>query len=114
MSKTLLFVYGLLQPGFHPPKVVHRQWPDKMKGRLFDLGEHPGAIELGHGPSTFEGWVLEIDDSELKALDEFEDVRGDSHFRRLKATTLGGTEVWIYEYFGPVPETAPVTRWPAP
>ena len=83
-----------------------------MNGRLFDLGEYPGAIELGQGPTSFEGWVMEIDDSELSSLDEFEDVQGSSSFRRLKATTLGDTEVWIYEYIGPIPSSPPLPRWP--
>ncbi|MBX9656422.1 gamma-glutamylcyclotransferase [bacterium] len=114
MSRTLLFVYGLLQPQFHPPKQVYNQWRDSLKGRLYDLGEYPGGIEIGQGPKTFEGSVLDIDDSELEALDEFEDVRGSSCFRRIRATTESGADVWVYEYFGPLPETPPIPRWPAP
>jgi len=112
VSRTLLFVYGLLQPEFNPPKVVYDQWRDSLKGRLFDLGDYPGGIEIGHGPGTFEGSVLDIDDSELAALDEFEDVRGNSYFRRIRTTTESGAEVWAYEYFGPIPDAPSIPRWP--
>lgn len=113
MATCLLFVYGLLQPGLQPPKSIRRSWRDAMRGRLYDLGPHPGATGFDSADSTFEGWVLEIDESELIALDEFEDVTGDKQYRRIRARTLGGSDVWIYDYLGPIPDGATsIPCWP--
>jgi gamma-glutamylcyclotransferase (GGCT)/AIG2-like uncharacterized protein YtfP len=108
-----LFVYGLLQPGFQPPKVVHRAEPATVKGRLFDLGPFPGAVDIGRGEGVFHGWLLEIDASELADLDMFEDDQGSGQFRRMRTTTQAGQEVWIYEYFGELPEGPALERWPS-
>lgn len=113
MSSCRLFVYGLLQPGFHSPETMRAHWPDRVAGRLYDLGPYPGAVDIGNGPHQFAGSVVEIDDEELLRLDEFEGVTGDGHFRRIRVTTVGGSEVWIYEYTGPVPDADPIERWPA-
>lgn len=114
MSTCLLFVYGLLQPGLQPPKSVRRSWKDSARGRLYDLGPYPGATDFDRAEETFEGWVLEIDEEELAALDEFEDATGGRQYRRVRTRTLGGSDVWVYDYIGPVPANAkPLPRWPA-
>jgi gamma-glutamylcyclotransferase (GGCT)/AIG2-like uncharacterized protein YtfP len=109
-----LFAYGLLQPGLQPPKSVRRCWKDWVRGRLYDLGPFPGAMVFDSAEESFEGWVLDIDEAELPVLDEFEDVTGERRYRRVRTRTLGGVDVWIYDYIGPVPANArPLARWPA-
>lgn len=89
-----------------------RHWPAHVHGRLYHLGQYPGAVEIGRTPDSFEGWVVEIDESELADLDAFEDVTSGNAYRRIRAKTLAGAEVWIYEYVGPVPDGAnPLSRW---
>lgn len=113
-GRCLLFAYGLLQPGHRPPKTLGRCWPDEMRGLLYDLGRHPAAIEIGLGERWFGGHVLEIDYSELASeLDPFEEVEA-GVYRRIRATTRGGRQVWVYEYARPLPQAArgPLQRWP--
>lgn len=114
MTKTcLLFVYGLLQPGIRPPRTMRRHWTGSVRGRLYDLGEYPGAVDIGRVPDTFEGWIVEIEEGELLELDAFEDVTSGNAYRRILSTTMAGESVWIYEYIGPVPETTTsLPRWP--
>lgn len=113
MGTCLLFVYGLLQPGLQPPRSARRQWKDRVRGRLVHLGDYPGAYDLDDAETTFEGWVLEIDEEELSLLDEFEDVTSGQAYRRRRVRTQGGVEVWIYEYIGPRPAPSNhLESWP--
>lgn len=112
MAKCLLFAYGLLKPGIQPPKSMTNHWPDRIVGRLFDLGPYPGAIDIGLAATTFQGEVLEIEDEELGPLDLFEGVDVGLYIRR-RARTEGGRDVWIYEYAKPVLSSArPIRSWP--
>ena len=113
-TRCLLFAYGLLQPGYEPPRTLGRWWADEMQGLLYDLGSHPAAIEIGRGERWFEGCVLEIDSSELvDELDRFEQLDA-GVYRRIRATTRGGSQVWVYEYARALPSGArgPLERWP--
>ena len=78
-GRCLLFAYGQLQPGLRPPRTLHRAWPDRVRGELFDLGEYPAAVRVGTSEHWICGYVMEIDQSELRAeLDRYEEVeRGD-------------------------------------
>lgn len=110
---TLLFVYGLLQPEFQPPRSMRRHWKDRVCGLLYDLGPFPAAVAVGRSESSFEGAVLEIDEWELPALDEFEDV-DEGQYARIRTETEAGRSVWIYAYRRPIPpELQPIPRWPA-
>ncbi|QDU59695.1 hypothetical protein Pan216_05270 [Planctomycetes bacterium Pan216] len=107
----LLFVYGLLRPGIRPPRTMRSHWPDRVIGELHHLGPYPGAIRIGKGSASFEGDIVEIATSELPALDEFEDV-DTGLYARIRTTTLGGHDVWIYEYRRPLsPLATPIERW---
>src|SRR5438093_1105192 len=109
----LLFVYGQLQPGHGAPRSLTRSWPDRVRGQLFDLGRYPAAVRVGSAESWFCGHVLEIVESELRELDEFEGVH-QGLYRRVRIITKSGFEAWIYEYARPLPPTArgPVEHWP--
>lgn len=112
MARALLFAYGTLQPGHHPPASLGRHWPDAIPGRLFDLGPYPAAIDVGTAASWIEGTVLDIAAEEIEALDRYEGAdRG--LYRRLLVRARSGAQVWVYEYARPLPHTArPITRWP--
>jgi gamma-glutamylcyclotransferase (GGCT)/AIG2-like uncharacterized protein YtfP len=72
---------------------------------MFDLGEYPGGVGLGVGDDWIAGHVVEIDEAELPALDEFEEVPG-GLFARRSVVTEAGRSVWAYEYLGVVPAGA--------
>jgi gamma-glutamylcyclotransferase (GGCT)/AIG2-like uncharacterized protein YtfP len=112
MSKCLLFVYGLLQPGFHPPRTLSQAWPDSVRCELYNLGPYPAAVKVGAVEHWTDGWVLEIDEQELAALDEYEDVDAGQYARRW-VTTRGGREAWMYEYLRSVEGLPQIARWPA-
>lgn len=110
----LLFAYGLLKSAYQPPKTSRRHWPDRIRGRLFDLGPYPGAIDVGTAEGWFEGEVIELESAELGALDRFEGVEN-GEYRRLRATTESGQAVWVYEYCRQVPpEATALVRWEKP
>lgn len=109
--KCLLFAYGLLQPGYSPPRSMSQSWPDRIRGQMYDLGAYPAAVQITHASTWIEGHTVEIDVDELPMLDEFEDVGGGEFSRRLVETEQGHT-AWVYEYQRPVPAVlAPITKW---
>ncbi len=109
--KALLFAYGTLMPGHSPPRSMSAHWPDRVRARLFDLGEYPGVTDVGTAPEFVEGFTIEFDADELAALDAYEDVESGEFARRL-ATTEGGHVAWVYELAVPPPPGAkPRSRW---
>ena len=111
MARCLVFVYGLLQPGFSPPRTMTRHWPDEVAGLLYDLGPYPGAVTIGEAVGWIEGSVVEIDERELARLDEFENVAA-GEYVRVRTTTRSGHEAWIYRYQRSLPPHAElVRRW---
>ena len=111
--KHYLFSYGTLLPGFAPKEIaatVRNLRPvgrGRVHGRLYDLGEYPGAILSSSGPIIL-GQVFELpDDPEiLKQLDEYEGFdpahpEGSLFVRKKCPVTLqGGRRVkcWVYGY----------------
>src|SRR4051794_26293550 len=111
-----LFVYGSLRKGFHHPAYEYVSsyftfvTESKVKGRLYDLGEHPAAI-----PTTDENYIkgelYEAKNAEdfvwaIEQLDVYEGVdaeegEGEPLFKReLTEATHGNTTItaWIYWY----------------
>ena len=85
-----------------------------MRGRLFDLGNYPGAILVNQVPDTFSGFVLDISKDELtKDVDTFERV-AEGLFQRIIAETTQSEIVWIYTYQPELPPNAigPLDKWP--
>ncbi len=111
--RCLLFVYGQLQPGLRPPRTASHARPDRIRGRLFDIGPYPAAVEVGSAPNWFCGYVIEVDEREmLGELDAYEGV-AERLYRRIRTVTETGAEAWVYEYARPVPSDAvAIDRWP--
>ena len=85
-----------------------------MRGRLFDLGNYPGAILVNQVPDTFSGFVLDISKDELtKDVDTFERV-AEGLFQRIIAETTQSEIVWIYTYQLELPPNAigHFDKWP--
>ena len=113
-KRCLLFTYGLLQPHLQPPQSGTKAHPARIRGRLFDLGNYPGAILVNQVPDTFSGFVLDISKEELsKDLDTFERV-AEGLFQRSIAETTQSEIVWIYTYLPALPANAmgPLDKWP--
>jgi gamma-glutamylcyclotransferase (GGCT)/AIG2-like uncharacterized protein YtfP len=78
-GKRYLFSYGTLQPRHAPAEIaptvrrLRRVGKGAVHGRLYDLGEYPGAVLSRNGPLVI-GQVFELpDDPEvLTRLDEYE------------------------------------------
>lgn len=110
---ALLFVYGTLRSTSGHP--MHRKLraesdfvgPGTFRGRLYDLGNYPGAVLSRSNGDRVRGEIYRLREPArtLSALDAYEDKA----FRRLKTTIRredgARTQCWIYVY------TLPVTRF---
>ncbi|MCI0338188.1 MAG: gamma-glutamylcyclotransferase [Acidobacteria bacterium] len=109
-----LFVYGSLRPALAPPglRQLVQQWhrigAAFVQGRLYDLGDYPGAILDAESELQIIGEIFELPDDEtvLATLDQYEGFDCDNHdaslFVRTKCHVLLGdvrkVECWIYVY----------------
>jgi gamma-glutamylcyclotransferase (GGCT)/AIG2-like uncharacterized protein YtfP len=109
-----LFVYGSLLPSLAPPALredVARLRPlgrGALRGRLYDLGDHPAAVPAARGAGWIAGEVFELpgDPALLARLDAYEEYTPGcperSVFVRLRCpvTLAGGGELdcWVYAY----------------
>ena len=119
-----LFVYGTLSPRHAPPEIaatVRRLRPvgsASIRGRLYDLGEYPGAVLNKNSRSLIRGQVFELpgDQSTLTSLDDYEGFEpakpSSSLFvRRTWPVTMDdGTRLrcWVYVYNGDMKSAQPV------
>ncbi|MCA9038929.1 MAG: gamma-glutamylcyclotransferase [Planctomycetaceae bacterium] len=110
---SFLFVYGQLQPGHRFPIEAEVIRPDRVRGLLYDLGEYPGAVEIGKADNWFSGFLATLPTEDLDELDRFECVE-DGLYRRIQTETESGVTAWIYEYLQTLPEDAfgPIDAWP--
>lgn len=115
-----LFVYGTLMKGFQEDwqtkvgaRLVGR---GRISGKLYDLGEYPGAIRAAADSGEYvRGELYEVKDAELATgiLDRFEEFfprrpRRSLFVRIIAPVTLedGRREnAWVYVYNQPVDET---------
>jgi gamma-glutamylcyclotransferase (GGCT)/AIG2-like uncharacterized protein YtfP len=118
-----LFAYGTLQPGLAPADVaplVEKLKPigeGAVRGLLYDLGGHPGAIIDPSTDQKIKGLVLELpkDEDLLPALDAYEEFdpatpERSPFLRILRPVELasGGTlDCWVYIWNGN-PASAPI------
>ena len=119
-----LFVYGTLSPRHAPPEIaatVRRLRPvgaASVRGRLYDLGEYPGAILSKSSRSVIRGEVFELptDTKTLSSLDNYEGFEpgkpGSSLFVRRACPVVldDGTRLrcWVYVYNGDTRQAQPV------
>jgi gamma-glutamylcyclotransferase (GGCT)/AIG2-like uncharacterized protein YtfP len=74
-----LFVYGTLRKGFDPHQYLKSSarflGKGRIAGRLYDLGEFPGAVPSELPGDEVQGELYELGDlgRQLKALDEYEE-----------------------------------------
>lgn len=93
---------------------VGRAW---IRGRLYDLGDYPGAVADSAATTRVHGQVFRLpaDPAVLRALDAYEGYNpahpaGSLFVRTQRLATLGSgrrIRCWIYVY-GPDPGSAPV------
>jgi gamma-glutamylcyclotransferase (GGCT)/AIG2-like uncharacterized protein YtfP len=111
--KNLLFSYGTLLPEQAPAEIaplvreMRRIGRGKVRGRLYDLGDYPGAVLNKTGPIIF-GEVFELPDnpSVLGKLDEYEgfdasNPKGSLFVRKRWLVSLDAGQrkwCWIYVY----------------
>jgi gamma-glutamylcyclotransferase (GGCT)/AIG2-like uncharacterized protein YtfP len=100
--KVRLFVYGTLAPGEESwarlEPHVSESTPATAAGRLYDTGRgYPGAV-FGAGPGVVHGWICEIDDRVLGALDAFE---GDE-YERITVRCDDGSDALAYHWVAPL------------
>jgi gamma-glutamylcyclotransferase (GGCT)/AIG2-like uncharacterized protein YtfP len=109
-----LFVYGTLRPsrasdeGSRLLKQLRRVGHARVSGRLYDLGEFPGAVLDKSAGTLIRGelFALPNDGSILNALDKYEEFDGDNGKQSLFVRTKASVEVfdgrhiesWIYVY----------------
>ena len=114
-----LFVYGSLRSGFRSPayeyisRYFHLIGNAKVKGKLFDLGNYPGAVPSGD-ESLITGELYEINDASqfawaIAQLDDYEGIdpsEGEEKlYRRELVDAFVNNETiqaWIYWYNGDV------------
>lgn len=111
-----LFVYGtLLDKGNEFAAYLNNNCSfyakGKFKGRLYDIGEYPGAVADGNSPDYVYGSIVLIHNTTtvLKQLDDYEgfgddQVQPNLFIRELMAveTDERSIDCWIYLYNLPV------------
>jgi gamma-glutamylcyclotransferase (GGCT)/AIG2-like uncharacterized protein YtfP len=121
--KRYLFSYGTLLPQHAPREIaptmrrLRRVGQGFVRGRLYDLGDYPGAVLTRNGP-LIRGLVFELpDDPEvLERLDKYEEFdrsrpKGSLFVRKRRIVSLqDGKKVfcWIYAYNRPTGAAPPL------
>jgi len=111
-----LFVYGTLLPEYAPDEISEAVdqmqviGQGQIRGRLYDLGDYPGAILDRSSDAMISGWIFELPDDEdiISSLDQYEGFYPDEIPRslfirtRTQALLLNGRELecWVYVYNG--------------
>jgi gamma-glutamylcyclotransferase (GGCT)/AIG2-like uncharacterized protein YtfP len=123
VGKKYLFSYGTLQPGHAPAEIAptvrqfRRVGTGFVRGRLYDLGEYPGAV-LSRTGLPVRGQVFELPDDPkiLRRLDEYEGFnpsqpKGSLFVRRRCLVTLKDGKrlsCWVYTYNQPLGAADPL------
>lgn len=106
-----LFVYGTLRKGFRAHALLQRFRPrllgaGHVQGRLYNLGEYPGAVETGRNADRVRGEVYWLPRAKVafRVLDSFEGFDparpATNEYERKETTVMiaGGDRMraWIY------------------
>jgi gamma-glutamylcyclotransferase (GGCT)/AIG2-like uncharacterized protein YtfP len=121
--KRYLFSYGTLLPRHAPPEIAptvrrfRRVGRGFVRGKLYDLGEYPGAI-LSRGGPMVVGQVFELPDDPgvLTRLDDYEGFdpsrpQGSLFVRKRCLVRLNNGHklaCWIYTYNRPLGAARPL------
>jgi gamma-glutamylcyclotransferase (GGCT)/AIG2-like uncharacterized protein YtfP len=121
--KRYLFSYGTLLPRLAPPEIAptvrrfRRVGRGVVRGKLYDLGNYPGAI-LSRGSPTVVGQVFELPDDPgvLTRLDDYEGFdpsrpQGSLFVRKRCLVRLNNGQklaCWIYTYNRPLGAARPL------
>ena len=117
-GQEYLFVYGTLRNGVSLPinqqiaKDIEWVGASQIKGRLYDIGEYPGALPAEKSNSLIKGEILRIKKPRkvLKLLDEYEgynskNVKTSEYYRKKEIVELedgNKVQAWVYWYNFPV------------
>ncbi|MBE7538702.1 MAG: gamma-glutamylcyclotransferase [Opitutaceae bacterium] len=102
---TRLFVYGTLKRGCRSHRLLANQ---KFLGeartaagfQMFHLGRFPGVVRAPDRPSSIGGEVFLVDDSCLRALDDFEGVSEGLYNRELVQLEHPHPAAYMYLFLG--------------
>lgn len=117
---NLIFIYGTLLDEDNEYAVYLRNHSKlyshgKIKGKLYDIGEYPGAILADEGNEYIYGSILEISDLEnvQPLIDDYEGFGVDqpqpNEFIRVLTQVeaeVGLLNCWVYLYNLPVTESS--------
>jgi gamma-glutamylcyclotransferase (GGCT)/AIG2-like uncharacterized protein YtfP len=111
-----LFAYGTLQPARAPAEVaalaakLRPVGEGFVRGALYDLGQHPGAVPDSRAKSRIAGTVMELPEDEnfLRLLDDYEGfgpkaAEASEFVRERQMVELSDQrrlECWFYRYNG--------------
>jgi gamma-glutamylcyclotransferase (GGCT)/AIG2-like uncharacterized protein YtfP len=109
-AEPLLFTYGTLMRGYGLHHVLGPRAElvglATARGRLFDLGRYPGAVE---GQGRVRGEVYRLRDPQvLAAVDRAEGVQFVRGHTLLTLANGGRARAWIYRYRGPRERAVPI------
>jgi gamma-glutamylcyclotransferase (GGCT)/AIG2-like uncharacterized protein YtfP len=118
LATDCLFVYGTLMPASSHPTALRLAresaslGPASMSGRLYDLGDYPGAVPSADPADRVHGIALRLHDParSLRWLDAYEgcgDRDAEPHaYQRVIASALlksgQAIDAWIYYYRWPL------------
>ncbi len=121
-----LFVYGTLLDPKNPAGQFLLSNADlfdegNFQGKLFDLGDYPGAVESNNPEDKVYGsvFILKNEESVLRTLDEYEET-GDqfakpNEFIRKKTEIITGKKeklfCWVYLYNRSTENLSPIKTW---
>ena len=104
-----LFAYGTLQPGLAPaeiaPAVAQLQALGEgfLFGRLYDLGDYPGAVVDPASKWIIHGTVYALPAKHPEVLDALDAYEGEDFVRIAQMAALAdgrAMNCWVYDYRG--------------
>lgn len=116
MKSTFLFVYGSLLDEDNEFAIYLKNnstfyATGKARGKIYDIGEYPGAVLIPEGADYIYGHILKIQTPEkvFKVIDDYEGYGGEQSWPNefIRALTVIEAEkeildCWIYVYNLPV------------
>jgi gamma-glutamylcyclotransferase (GGCT)/AIG2-like uncharacterized protein YtfP len=122
IMNNLLFIYGTLlnednEYAFYLKNNSRLYSPGKLKGKLYDIGEYPGATLSAESDEYVYGSILQLNNltKVLPVIDDYEGYGDDqpqpNEFIRVSLeveTGAGPIACWVYLYNLPVTGLTPI------